>query len=152
MVVEKRKKPSFFRRDWYKRMRLGKKVKKKRIWRRAYGRHNKIRLGMKGYARKPSVGYGERKELREKINGMEFMRIENVKQIEKIDKKMGIIVGNVGKKNKDAILKIAKEKGINVLNKYGKKKVVKESIKDNSKKEKEVKSESKAKEAQNATK
>jgi ribosomal protein L32E len=129
--LEKRKKPSFIRRDWYKRMRLGKRVKKKRIWRHAYGRHNKIRLKMKGYAQKPSPGFGERKELKGKMKGMEFEVVENFKQLEKIDNKMGIVIAKVGEKKREEIKKMAKEKGIKVLNRYGKKILEKKSSSKN---------------------
>jgi ribosomal protein L32E len=151
---EKRKKPSFIRRDWYKRMRLGKRVKKKRIWRHAYGRHNKIRLKMKGYARKPSPGYGEREELKGKMNGMEFEVVENFKQLEKIDSKMGIVIAKVGEKKREEIKKMAKEKGIKVLNRYGKKTSKKRSAKKKDEKKiedtKDLKE--KTKEKENATK
>ena len=117
-----KKKPTFIRRDWYKRKKLGKTVKKKRNWRAAKGRQNKIRLSVKGYAKAPSPGYGADKKTRRQINGVNVIRVENIKQMEKIEKRFGIIIGKIGKKKREEILKIAAEKGIDVLNKYKEKK------------------------------
>ena len=46
---------------------------------------------------------------------------ERLKQLEKIDNKMGIVIAKVGEKKREEIKKMAKEKGIKVLNRYGKK-------------------------------
>lgn len=122
----KRRKPKFLRQAWNKRIRLGKGVKKNQKWRKAKGGDSKVRLKEKGYARKVSVGYGSDKKIRGMIQGMEFTKIENIKDLENADKKKGILIGNVGKKKREEILKRAKEKGLKVLNKYRESKEKKE--------------------------
>jgi large subunit ribosomal protein L32e len=128
----KRKKPKFFRKDWHKKVRLGKAKKSKRKWRAARGIHNKIRLKIKGQARKPSIGYGENKKIKGEINGLVVLRIENMGQLEKISNektkdKKAIIIANVGKKKREEIIKKSKDMGLTILNKYKKKKTNQES-------------------------
>ena len=116
----KRKKPNFFRRNWDKKIKLGKSIKKKRKWRRAKGRDNKIRLKEKGYPTKPTIGWGADKKIKNKINGIITQRIENLQELNKIKKGAGIIIGKIGMKKRQDIIKTANEKGIIILNKYRK--------------------------------
>jgi ribosomal protein L32E len=109
-MVEK-KKPKFLRKDWHKKIKLGSSVKKTRKWRAAKGRHNKIRLNRKGHLQRPKIGWSSGR-----MN--DVMRIMNVEELSKVDKKNGIIIGSVGiKKRKDIIAK-ANEMKIKILNKY----------------------------------
>jgi large subunit ribosomal protein L32e len=112
-----RKKPDFVRRDWHKKIKLGKTVKKKRKWRASKGRHGKIRLNRKGYSLKPKIGWGNKNDEKGLVEGVRVERIESLNQIEKTKSK-AIIVGRIGRKKRMEILKIAKEKGIKILNKY----------------------------------
>ena len=50
------------------------------------------------------------------------MRVENLMQLEKVEKGKGVIVGKVGKKKRQEILEKAKEKGLKIINKYRKEK------------------------------
>ena len=77
----KRKKPTFLRTDWHKKIKFGKTVKKNRKWRAAKGRHNKIRLGNKGHPKRPKIGYGQNKALTPKI-----IRIETLAQLNNLKK------------------------------------------------------------------
>lgn len=118
MTEEKKKKPIFLRRDWYKKIKLGKGVKKNQKWRAAKGRHNKTRLGRKSYGKRPKIGYGENKELRNKINGCVPFRVENLKEMDNLKSGQGIIIASVGKKKKQELIAKANEKKLIILNKY----------------------------------
>ena len=121
MEQETRKKPLFFRPGWYRMSRVGKKRKKKRVWRHAKGMDSKIRLTERGYAARPSSGWGSDKKIRNKIDGLDFVRIENLSQLEKVDKNKAIMIASIGKKKRDEIIKKANENKIKILNKYYKK-------------------------------
>ena len=110
-----RKKPKFLRRDWHKKIKLGSGVKKVRKWRAAKGRHNKIRLGRKGYPRRPKIGWRAARDDRKQMTGNKVM---NVKELAGADKKVGIIIGVVGDKKRKEIIAKANEMKIKVLNRY----------------------------------
>jgi large subunit ribosomal protein L32e len=116
----KRSKPKFLRTDWHKKIRLGRGVKKNQKWHGAKGRQNKLRLNRKGRMQRPKIGWGAEGEVKGFVGGVDAVRVENVKMLEDVKKGQGVIVASVGKKNKDAILAKAKEKGIKVLNRYKK--------------------------------
>lgn len=111
-----RKKPTFVRRDWHKRIRFTRKKKMK--WRKARGMDNKVRLAFKGYPSKVKIGWGRKSEEKGLVKGLTQVRIENVKQLESVKKGQGVIIGKVGKKNREALIKKANEMKITVLNKY----------------------------------
>jgi len=118
--MEKRKKPTFLRRDWHKRIKLGKTVKKNRKWRAAKGRHNKIRLGVKGYSKRPKIGYGENKKIRNLINGKAAIMVSNIKDLNELKKADSVIISKVGAKKRKEIIEVCSKKGISILNKYRK--------------------------------
>lgn len=91
---------------------LGRGRKKKLKYRKAKGRHNKIRENMKGHPRKVSIGY--KKSVKNKAE--EIRIISNVKELLGIKKGEKIIIARVGKKKKIGIAKKAKEQGIELLN------------------------------------
>ncbi len=101
----------FLRRNWNKYSKLGKRKKKKQVWRKPRGRDNKIREKRKGCPKFVSIGYKndilERKRIRV---------IRNLDALEKIKKNEILVLGNVGKKKKIEILKKAKERKISVQN------------------------------------
>ena len=80
------KKKKFFRRDWHKRIKFGKTVKKNRKWRAAKGVHNKIRLGEKGYSSRPKIGYGGNKKTRNMLGKFKPITIHCIKDMESIKK------------------------------------------------------------------
>lgn len=114
----RRKKPSFFRKDWNKRISLGRTVKKKRKWRAAKGRDNKMRLRERGYAQRPSIGWGSNKKIRNQVGGEKAVRVENVNQLKKLKQGVGIIIACVGRKKRGEITKKAEEMKMKILNKY----------------------------------
>lgn len=101
--------PKFLRRHTLFRSRLGKKRKNIQKWRRATGRHNKIRLKRKGYPIKVMIGFKKNEKEKPAI-------VNNMKQLEKIKSGAKIILGKVGNKKKIEMLKFAKEKKINISN------------------------------------
>lgn len=117
-MEEKRKKPIFLRPGWYRMGRVGKTMRRKRVWRHAKGGDSKIRLKERGYAARPTIGWGSDKDLRNKIDGFSFVRIDNLDQIEKLKNGDSILISSVGKKKREEIRKKAEEKKLNILNRY----------------------------------
>lgn len=115
--VAKRKKPKFLRTDWHKKIRLGRGVKKNQKWHGAKGRQNKFRLNRKGKA-KPRVGWGSDKAIRNKVQGISAVRVENLKELDNVKSETGVVIGKVGAKKRAEIIKKAGEKKLKVLNRY----------------------------------
>ena len=126
----------FLRRISNRYSKLGKRRKKKQVWRRPTGRDNKMRERRRGYPVRVSIGYKKGEEVKKIV-------IQNPKELEKIDKKAVILVGNVGKKKKIEIVKKAKEMKIKLsnlnTNKFLEKNKLKEKKKVEEKKPKEEK-------------
>lgn len=112
-----KKKPNFERADSHKMIKLGKGVKKNKKWRAPKGIQNKVRLNRKGYQKKVKIGWGNDKKMKNKIGGEEFVRVENLADLNVAGKK-AVVVGSVGKKKREQILSKAKEMKIKILNKY----------------------------------
>jgi len=126
----------FLRRTWKRYPKLGKRRKKKQLWRKPTGRDNKMREKRKGYPRVVSIGYKKSKKLEKNI-----VVIRNIKDLGSIKKNEMIIIGKVGKKKKIDILKKARERKISIQNinteKFLKKnlKIKKEKIEEKKKNE-----------------
>jgi len=131
---------TFLRRISNRYSKLGKGRKKKQIWRRPTGRDNKMRERRRGYPVRVSIGYKKAEKEKEIV-------IQNLKELERIDKKSVIIIGNVGKKKKIEIVKKAKELKIQLSNLN-----VDTFLKKNKLKKKEKKEESKEKKPKEAKK
>jgi len=116
----KRKKPKFLRVEWHKKIKLGRSVKKNRKWRAAKGIHNKIRLNNKGRSVRPRVGFGSDKKIRGMVNGFEATKVMNLNDLKLVKKEHGIIIGKVGRKKREEIIRRTEEIGAVILNKYGK--------------------------------
>ena len=101
--------PKFLRRHTLFKSKLGKKRKSIQKWRRATGRHNKIRLKRKGYPIKVMIGF-KKKESEKPVF------VSNMKELEKIKNGATIILGKVGNKKKIEMLKFAQDKKIKVSN------------------------------------
>ena len=106
----------FIRRSWTRFSRLGKNRKKKQVWRRAKGRHNKIREKRKGYPTKVMIGFRKKKEERDLLKNKKAVLVNNIKELTRIKKEEIAVIGKVGNKKKIEILKAAKEKSIPVSN------------------------------------
>lgn len=113
-----RKKPKFLRTDWHKKIRLGRGVKKNQKWHGAKGRHNKLRLNRKGRGQRPKIGWGANSNIKDFVYNMEAVRVENIKELLKVGKGIGVIVGKVGIKKRLEIVAKANEMKIKILNRY----------------------------------
>lgn len=116
--TDKRKKPKFLRQDAHKKSKLGKGRKKKQKWKSPKGLQSKIRLNIKGKPKKVRIGWGAKKENKGKINGIEVVRVENLKEMESVEKGKGVIIGKVGKRKKEILINKAKEMKLKILNRY----------------------------------
>ncbi|MDP2672760.1 MAG: eL32 family ribosomal protein [Nanoarchaeota archaeon] len=106
----------FLRRTWSRYVKLGKGRKKKQVWRKPTGRHNKMREQRKGSAAIVSIGYRSNKKSRDKLMDKKPVKINNLRELEKINKNEVAIIGSVGKRKKIEIAKKAKEMKIEIYN------------------------------------
>jgi len=106
----------FIRRIWSRYSKLGKRRKKKQVWRRPTGRDNPMRQKRRGYPITVSIGFKTSKKEIGKVKGKTPVEIRNLKELEKVKKDEIIMLGNVGKKKKIEIVKKAKEKGLEIGN------------------------------------
>ena len=107
----------FLRRNWSKASRLGKGRKKKQVWRGAKGRHNKMRNKMKGYPSIVEIGYKKENKGRGLINGLKPILVNTLNEIKKVDnKKQIVILGKIGNKKREELIKYAKENKIQIKN------------------------------------
>jgi len=110
-------KPKFIRTDWMRHSKLGKNRKNKQVWRRAKGKHSKMRRQRKGYPRTPRIGFGTNKENAGKINGMIPLLVHNMDELNSANEKNIIILASrVGAKKKMEMIKIAEQKKLKILN------------------------------------
>ncbi len=108
--------PEFKRRTSNRYSKLGKRRKKKQVWRRPTGRDNKMREKRKGYPAVVSVGYKNAKKISGKLEDKEKVYIYNLKDLGKIGKNQIGIVGSLGIKKKIEIAKEAKKEKIKLHN------------------------------------
>lgn len=101
----------FLRRIWNRYSKLGKRRKKKQVWRRPKGRDNKMREKRKGYPVVVSVGYKKKRSERKNIRV-----IRNPEELERTEKNEIVIIGDIGKKKKIEIAKKAIKMKIPIQN------------------------------------
>ena len=123
----------FIRRIWSRYSKLGKRKKKKQVWRKPTGRDNKMREKRRGYPTVVSIGYSKSKKIKGKILGKEPITISNIKDLEKVKKNQITILGRMGKKKKIELSKKAKEKGLEIYN-LNIKKFLRKNVKQKDKK------------------
>lgn len=107
---------NFLRRDWSVFSRLGRRRKAKQKWRNPTGRHNKIREKIAGHPAIVSIGYGKESSIKGKIKEKIPVKINNVKDLEKVGKENIALLSKVGTKKKLEIIKKAQEKKIEFAN------------------------------------
>ncbi|MFH1326536.1 MAG: eL32 family ribosomal protein [archaeon] len=129
----------FTRRISNRYSKLGKRRKKKQIWRRPTGRDNKMREKRKGYPSVVSVGYKKNTKMKGKIKDKIPIIINNTKDLEKIKENQIVIIGRIGKKKKIKIAEKAKEMKLSIYNLNTKLFLNKNKIKKKEKKSKEIK-------------
>jgi len=96
-------------------------TKKKRIantgWRKPKGITNKKRLNKKGHSPNVRTGYGTPNKEKNKINGLQIIKINNLKELSSINPKIqAITIGKTGKQKKLQIIKKAEEQKITIIN------------------------------------
>lgn len=113
--MEKRKKPDFKRTDWNRKPRLS--ISRKVKWRRAKGRHNKIREKRKSNSRSPKIGYGMPREIRGLVQGMMPVFVQNVSDLSNVGKnQIGVIASRIGAKKRMQIAEQAIKLGVKLEN------------------------------------
>lgn len=106
----------FLRRNVTKYSKLGLRKKKKQVWRNPTGRDNKMREKRRGYPATVSIGYGTNKNTRGQINEKKPIMINNIRDLEKVQKDNIAVIGKVGSKKKMEIIKEAEKKKIEISN------------------------------------
>ncbi|MFH1503072.1 MAG: eL32 family ribosomal protein [Candidatus Diapherotrites archaeon] len=114
--MAERKRPKFLRRTSVRLSKLGKKRKKKQIWRRPTGRDNKMREKRRGKPATVSTGYSTEKSIKGKINGKTPVFVKNIEELKNIGKNQIVTLGKIGKKKKIEIAKKARELKIEIAN------------------------------------
>ncbi len=105
--------PAFKRQEWFRYVKLGDS------WRRPRGLHSKMRRGYKYRPNLVSTGYRGPKAVRGlHPSGFQEVMVFRVEDLEGVDpKKQAARIGHsVGSKKREAMEKVADEKGIRVLN------------------------------------
>ncbi len=122
---------NFLRKAWKRYSKLGKRRKNKQKWRRARGRHSKIRKCKMGNLKKVKIGYKKSQEKKVSV-------IHNIKELEKTTSKK-IIIAKIGNKKKKEILKRAEKLGVGIINPKIKEKREKQEVKIKNKDKQEKK-------------
>jgi large subunit ribosomal protein L32e len=131
--MNSKKKPKFLRRTSARLSKLGKRRKKKQVWRRPTGRDNKMREQRRGKPAIVAIGYSTEKKIKGKIEGKNPVLINSLRELTKVDKKNIIILGKIGKKKKIEIAKKANELQLEIANLNIKKFLKKNEKKENKK-------------------
>jgi large subunit ribosomal protein L32e len=105
----------FKRTDWMRHLKLGKK-RGKITWRRAKGKHSKIRRKRTGYPRKPEVGFKSPVKSAGLINGKIPVLVNNIKELSALTSANIAILARVGAKKKLELIKKAEEMKIQLQN------------------------------------
>jgi len=101
----------FLRGKWRTCVKLGRGRKSKQKYRKARGRHNKIREKKKGNPILVAIGFKKPKN-QEK----EARIIQNIQELESVKKGESVILAKIGQKSKLKIIERAREKEIKILN------------------------------------
>ena len=110
--AEKKKKPTFARMNYGRtsRSRIGES------WRRPRGHDNKQKVGKAYTPAKPAIGYGQPRDVRGMHpSGTRPVLVRNIGQAMNARDAIMIAAG-LGRKKRQAVLKIAREKNLKVLN------------------------------------
>jgi large subunit ribosomal protein L32e len=99
----------FLKRGWNRDFKLGKRKRKKRVWKKPKGRHNKMREKRRGYAPIVRIGYKNTSKNKTVI-------VRNINDLLKIKNNELAILGKIGKRKKIEIIKKAIEKKIKIKN------------------------------------
>lgn len=114
--IKKRKNPEFQRTKFRAYVKLGSGQKSMRKYKKAKGRHNKIRQKEKGRPRKVEIGFKNDARIRGLVLGKTPVFVQRLQDIEKVGKGNLAIIGNIGRKAKIEIAKEIQKRNISVLN------------------------------------
>ncbi len=110
----KLKKPDFLRQDAHKVKKIDKK------WARPKGRHSKMRVGLRGHGKRPSIGYSSPREVKGlNKQGLKEVLVNNINDLKKVkdkDKEVILLASNLGLKKRIEILKKVKELKLKIAN------------------------------------
>lgn len=104
----------FLRRNWDRYKRLGKRNKKKHIWRKPKGIHNKMRESRRGYSPIVRMGYKSDKAVRGKINKLTPIVVRSLSDLSNVGKDNIVIIGKIGKRKRVILVNKIKELNIRV--------------------------------------
>ncbi len=114
-LIARKKKPEFYRNQWWKFWKFENKLK----WKKPKGNDNPMRLKLKGYPPVVSVGYRTSKIIRGlHPSGRRPVVVHNVAELEGLNPEEVIVYvsGKVGLRKREAIVRAALEKGFVVAN------------------------------------
>ena len=113
--MERRKKPVFTRTDFHKKPRF--RISRKLKWRRARGRHSKLRQKRKGHVKMPSIGFGMPREIRGLVGGMKPRMIMSVGDLNSMGKdEIAVVSSSLGSKKKMVLAEKALKMNIKFQN------------------------------------
>lgn len=108
---------NFLRTSGHNKLKLGYgRNRKDRKWRRARGRHNKIREKRKGRLKKVESGYRTNRELRGQIGGKIPVFVKNMHDLSRVKKNDVVIIATMGRRKRIGIENKIKELGATLLN------------------------------------
>lgn len=113
VLGKRKKKPRFFRQEYYKLARL------KDVWRKSRGIDSKKHEGVKGKGETPKAGYGNAKEIRGMHpTGFFPVLVRSQKDLSLIDpkKQAAVIAGNIGRAKRNVLITEANKLDIMILN------------------------------------
>lgn len=110
-------KPKFLRSDTVRHARLGKNKRRLQKWRKARGRHSKIRRKHFSYPVQPGIGYKQTAQKAGLIRGKRATHIGSMGDLSSVQKGSAIIISRrIGAKKRIEILKKAHEMNLTAIN------------------------------------
>lgn len=107
----------FVRTDYWRMSKLGKRRRKLQVWRRARGKHSKMRRRRKGYPAIPMIGYKQSRKDSGKVRGLIPVLVNNANDLSKIKSGQGAILSStLGAKKRIEVIKKAESMKIKILN------------------------------------
>lgn len=112
----KKRQANFQRTKYYSFVKLGLRQKSKRKYRRATGRHNKIRQKWRSKPPMVEIGYKNKSNERGLINGKAPIQVYNLNDLAKVTKENIVILGKIGTKLRIEIANEAQKRNIEIYN------------------------------------
>jgi large subunit ribosomal protein L32e len=110
----------FIRTDYWRMSKLGKRRRKLQVWRRARGKHSKMRRRRKGYPAIPMIGYKGAKKDSGKVKGLTPVLVNNMSDLQKVKAGHGAILSStLGARKRMEMIKKAESMKIKILNMGG---------------------------------